>query len=109
MRICMYVVQQDCRVARTRIESNWAELTTLQINHLLEVLCKMKGITSHEKQTIENIPTNNGKMGYFLDRVLLTSLKLGVITKFNVFVKTLEKYDKSDVAKKLGMSIYLVG
>ena len=61
---------------------------------MLNELFTNKVVTFKEKQIIEHAQGKNMEgMKWFLDNVIIASLELGVITKYNGFIEVMEEHD----------------
>ena len=91
-----------------KLQHNYVGLTNLPISSFLNHLFAANIITIHEKQKIKAIPQEleSERMEYFLDNIIISSLKSNDTIKFKGFLKVLEGSDNTVLtaaAKKLGM------
>ena len=101
-----YVAEFDCSTAKENVKDNYVKLTNLPINLMINQLYSKGVITDEEKLKIEALSLEIDRMKYFLDHILLPSLKNDVAIKFKGFLEVMEESDNSiltSMAKMLGM------
>ena len=98
----------DCSTAKVNIQKNYYELTILPINSMLGKLFSKEIITLEEKQRIQAHPVEIDRMEYFLDRIIIPSLKVNINMKFRGFIKVMKDSGDStliSMAAKLGKQV----
>ena len=103
----MYVAKtdySDCSTVCAIIQDQYDRLIRLPVDSLLPTLYANGVITFDQKKEIEDIPQKTKKIQIILD-LIITSLKSGVATLYNRFLKVMEESEDVDVrqfAKNLG-------
>ena len=104
--MCIFHIDNfDCSTTKVNIQKNYDELTVLPINSLLSKLYSKGIITLEEKQRIQAHPVEIDGMQYFLDRIIIPSLKVNVDKKFRGFLEVMKEsgdYTLISMAAKLG-------
>ena len=95
-----------------KLKHHYVELSNLPISSILNRLFAGDIITRKEKKEIKAIPREleEDRMEYFLDNIIIPSLKSNHAFKFKRFLKVLEGSDNpllTAAAKNLGMSVLM--
>jgi len=93
-----------CLTAYKRIKEQYGKLACCPFNILLPSLFSNRVITFGEKKIIETKPLEMDRMEYFLDTVLIPSLKMNSVAKYNGFIQVLEGCDDA-VVKAIAMEL----
>ena len=104
--MCIFHIDKfDFSAIEVNIQENYVKLTILPINSMLGNLFSKGIITFEEKQRIQALPVEMDRMQYFLDRIIIPSLKVNVDMKLRGFLKVMkESGDPTliSMAEKLG-------
>ena len=98
----------DCFSLLEKLKRNYVQLLNLPISSILNHLFAEDIITAKEKKEIKAISREleEERMEYFLDNIIIPSLKINHAFKFKGFLKVLEESDNpvlTTAAKNLGM------
>ena len=98
----------DCSSLLKKLKCNYVELSNLPISSILNHLFAGDIITNKEKKEIKAIPREleEDRMEYFLDNIIIPSLKSNNAFKFKGFLEVLKDSDNpvlTTAAKNLGM------
>lgn len=108
MYTCIYVFhtdKYDCATALVNIKEHYHELLHLSINPMLSKLFSKRVISYNEHLEIKAIPAEINRMQYFLEYIILPSLKVHLDKKFTIFLELMSQSGDSiliSMAAKLG-------
>ena len=106
---CVFSIDNfDCSTAKVNLQKNYNKLTILPINSMLGNLYSKGIITQEEKQRIQAKDIEIDGMQYFLDHVIIPSLKVNVDMKFRGFLEVMKESGDStliSMTAKLGKQI----
>ena len=100
-----YHVAFDCTAAKRKMMAHYAEIVALPINLFLPRLLAKKVISFEQKESIEVEPIQKTRMLYFINCVIMPTLRSNIHTKFKGFLEALEESGDQvliSMAQKLG-------
>ena len=93
-----------------KIKDHYEDLKRLNTASILGSLYSKDVITSEQKETIECIALDSGKMDYLLQHIIIKSLQSKIIKTFKNFLLVLEESDDNlmeTVAQRIGIRMSL--
>ena len=100
------LLDYNCSDALHIVKINYAELMRLRIDPMLSSLFAKKVIALQQKHKMEQFPLSTQKMMYLLDNIIIPTLKINIIGKFQAFLDVMEQSNDPlliNMAKKLSM------
>ena len=90
----MHILANDPKTAKRALIKRYNSFVHLRIGSMLDSLFTDEVVTFEQKQIIEHEERQAMRgMRWFLDNVIIASLKQGMITKYSGLVRVMENHD----------------